>query len=592
MIRYRAFAPCWGSSKKNLKTLNLKPINPQNMKQLTLLWFLLGLAISLLGQNPSPTCYRVYLSDKNNTPYSISNPSAYLSQRAIDKRTRFNIPITEQDLPINPEYKHQILALHPQIQSLAVSKWMNTFTVYCPDSTIVPQILDLPFVDSILAVAAYQLHEMPIVQAAPDNQTPIVHNITTPDKDTLDYGAGFNQIALHNGHLLHAEGFRGEGMLIAVIDGGFRGIESYSYFQELVNSGRYLGKYILLPNLVDTLSYGGIECGHGTDVTSAMALNSPGEVIGTAPDASYVFIVSEFQGTEQLIEEDFWANGAEIADSIGADILNSSLGYYNFRDFPQANFTYAELDGQHSIASRCATILGEKGVVVCVSAGNWGGPPWYYVGHPADAFDIISVGATSDSLHVGFSSIGPTSDGRVKPDVVAEGSSVFLYCPAPPDYPYDYWIYETGGTSMSCPIIAGLSACLWQAMPCYTSSEIMQIIRESSHLYNNPNPDYGYGIPDFYKAYTSHICSDKPTPQQISIYPNPVTDKLNIVNPDGNIQTVTLYNASGQLVLQTAVPHSPILEINVANLSNGFYIGTATLNNNQTATFKFIKRIP
>ncbi|MBR2771177.1 MAG: S8 family peptidase, partial [Bacteroidales bacterium] len=523
------------------------------MKRLSLILFVFGLTVSLFGQNPSPTCYRVYLSDKNNSPYSINNPSAYLSQRAIDKRTRFNIPVTEQDLPVNPQYKQQILALDSQMQPLAVSKWMNTFTIYCPDSTIVSQIENLPFVDSILAVAAYQLHKMPIVQAVPDNQTPIVHNITTPSKDTLDYGYGFNQIALHNGHLLHAEGFRGEGMLIAVIDGGFRGIESYSYFQELVNSGRYLGKYILLPNLVDTLSYGGIECGHGTDVTSAMALNSPGEVIDTAPDASYVFIVSEFQGTEQLIEEDFWANGAEIADSIGADILNSSLGYYNFRDFPQANFTYAELDGQYSIASRCATILGEKGVVVCVSAGNWGGPPWYYVGHPADAFDIISVGATSDSLHVGFSSIGPTSDGRVKPDVVAEGYYVFLYGPAPPDYPYDYWIYETGGTSMSCPIIAGLSACLWQAMPQYSSTEIMQIIRESSHLYNNPDTEFGYGIPNFYQIYASHVGLNDYKPLNICVYPNPVTDKLILTNTDGNIQSISIYNTSGQLVLQTAV---------------------------------------
>ena len=560
------------------------------MKRLSLILFVFGLTISLFGQNPSPTCYRVYLSDKNNSPYSINNPSAYLSQRAIDKRTRFNIPVTEQDLPVNPQYKQQILALDSQMQPLAVSKWMNTFTVYCPDSTIVSQIENLPFVDSILAVAAYQLHEMPIVQAIPDNQTPIVHNITTPSKDTLDYGYGFNQIALHNGHLLHAEGFRGEGMLIAVIDGGFRGIESYSYFQELVNSGRYLGKYILLPNLVDTLSYGGIECGHGTDVTSAMALNSPGEVIGTAPDASYVFIVSEFQGTEQLIEEDFWANGAEIADSIGADILNSSLGYYNFRDFPQANFTYAELDGQHSIASRCATILGEKGVVVCVSAGNWGGPPWYYVGHPADAFDIISVGATSDSLHVGFSSIGPTSDGRVKPDVVAEGYYVFLYGPAPPDYPYDYWIYETGGTSMSCPIIAGLSACLWQAMPQYSSTEIMQIIRESSHLYNNPNPEYGYGIPDFYKAYTSHVGINDYKPLQLSVYPNPVTDKLYLTNPDGDLQTISIFNAAGQLVLQHAVTGDALIEINVTSLPKGFYVGTATLEGNHKATFKFVKK--
>ena len=560
------------------------------MKRLSLILFVFGLTVSLFGQNPSPTCYRVYLSDKNNSPYSINNPSAYLSQRAIDKRTRFNIPVTEQDLPVNPQYKQQILALDSQMQPLAVSKWMNTFTVYCPDSTIVSQIENLPFVDSILAVAAYQLHEMPIVQAIPDNQTPIVHNITTPSKDTLDYGYGFNQIALHNGHLLHAEGFRGEGMLIAVIDGGFRGLESYSYFQELVNSGRYLGKYILLPNLVDTLSYGGIECGHGTDVTSAMALNSPGEVIGTAPDASYVFIVSEFQGTEQLIEEDFWANGAEIADSIGADILNSSLGYYNFRDFPQANFTYAELDGQHSIASRCATILGEKGVVVCVSAGNWGGPPWYYVGHPADAFDIISVGATSDSLHVGFSSIGPTSDGRVKPDVVAEGYYVFLYGPAPPDYPYDYWIYETGGTSMSCPIIAGLSACLWQAMPQYSSTEIMQIIRESSHLYNNPNPEYGYGIPDFYKAYTSHVGINDYKPLQLSVYPNPVTDKLYLTNPDGDLQTISIFNAAGQLVLQHAVTGDALIEINVTSLPKGFYVGTATLEGNHKATFKFVKK--
>ena len=559
------------------------------MKKLTLICFLLGLAVSLFGQNPSPTCYRVYLSDKNNSPYSISNPSAYLSQRAIDKRTRFNIPITEQDLPINPQYKQQILALHPQMQPLAVSKWMNTFTVYCPDSTIVLQIENLPFVDSILPVAAYQLHEIPIVQAVPDNQTPIVHNTTTPSKDTLDYGYGFNQIALHNGHLLHAEGFRGEGMLIAAIDGGFSGIEPYPFFQELVNSGRYLGKYILLPNLVDTLSTGGIEISHGTGVVTAMASNSPGKVIGTAPNASYVFIVSEFGGTEQLIEEDFWANGAEIADSIGADVLNSSLGYYNFRDFPQANFTYAELDGQHSVASRCATILGEKGVVVCVSAGNWGND-FYYIGHPADAFDILSVGAiTPDSLYLSFSSHGPTSDGRVKPDVVAQGENVFLYGPAPPDYPSDYFIYTSAGTSLSCPIIAGLSACLWQAMPEYSSTEIMQIIRESGHLYDNPNPEFGYGIPDFYKAYTSHVGINDYKPLQLSVYPNPVTDKLYLTNLDGELQTISIYNAAGQLILQHPVNGNALIEINVTSLPKGFYVGTATLNNHQIANFKFVK---
>ena len=142
---------------------------------------------------------------------------------------------------------------------------------------------------------------------------------------------------------------------------------------------------------------------------------------------------------------------------------------------------------------------------------------------------------------------------------------------------------------MSCPIIAGLSACLWQAMPCYTATEIMQIIRESSHLYHNPNPEFGYGIPDFYKAYTTHVGIHDYSPLQLNVYPNPVTDQLKNVNPDGNIQTVSVYNASGQLVLQTAVSSSPILEINVSSLPNGFYIGTATLNNNQTTTFKFVK---
>lgn len=558
------------------------------MKRLSLIWFVLGLAVSLCGQ--TPTCYRVYLSDKSNTPYSINNPSAYLSQRAIDKRMRFSIPITEQDLPINPQYKQQILALDSLMQPLAVSKWMNTFTVYCPDSTVVPQILDLPFVDSILAVGAYQLHDNPAVQAVPENQTPIIQNTISPSKDSVDYGSGFSQIALHNGHLLHSEGFRGEGMLIAVIDGGFRIIEETPYYQDLVNSDRFLGKYSLLPNLVDTLSVGGYESDHGTGVTSVMAANIPGELIGTAPSASYVLIHSEWAGSEQLVEEDFWARAAEIADSIGADVVNSSLNYYNFRDFPQANFTYAELDGQHSVASRCATLLGEKGIVVCVGAGNWGNTDWYYVGHPADAVDILSVGAcSSDSLIAGFSSHGYTADSRVKPDVTAHGVHTYCYTPYP-YYPYTFVILGAlNGTSMSCPIISGLCACLWQAMPQYTSSEIMQIVRESGHLYNNPDADFGYGIPDFYKAYTTHVGIHDYNPLQLSVYPNPAADKLHLINNYGNIQSINIYNASGQLVLQHNTPQSYFLEIDVTHLSQGFYVGTATLGGNKKASFKFVK---
>lgn len=549
------------------------------MKHFSLLWLFLGLSVALFAQ--SPTCYRIYLSDKNNTPYSIDNPSEFLSQRAIDKRARFNIPITEQDLPVNPQYKQQILALHAEIQPLAVSKWMNTFTIYCPDSTVLPQILSLPFVDSMEAVGNYVLYDAPVYQHL-ENPIPMVHSSSIPTKDAIDYGEGLAQIALFNGVPLHEEGFHGEGMLIAVIDGGFFGIETTSFFQELSNSGRFYGHYSLMPNFVDTLASGWDEV-HGTIVTSAMAANTNGELVGTAPCASYALIHTEWVGSEEIIEEDFWANGAEIADSIGADVINSSLGYRMFPDFPQNDITYENMDGVHSIASRCATILGQKGVIVCVAAGNDGNNEYYHISRPGDAFDILCVGACSaDSLLAGFSSLGPSFDGRVKPDITSQGVETACY------YPFNM-LSTANGTSLATPVAAGMCACLWQAMPCYTSTQIMQMIRESGHLYNNPNPEFGYGIPNFYQVYASHVGINDYKPLQISVYPNPVTDHLNIVNPDGNIQTVTLYNASGQLVLQTAVSSSPILEINVSSLPNGFYIGTATMNNQQTATFKFVK---
>ena len=549
------------------------------VKRIHLLLLWLGMVAAVSAQNP--TCYRIYLKDKANSPYSIDNPSAYLSQRAIDKRARFNIPITEQDLPVNPQYKQQILGLDAEMHFLAVSKWMNTVTLYCPDSTVVPQIEALPFVDSVMAVGNYVLHDLPVYQV-PRNPVPLVHNTLSTSKETIDYGDGLSQIALLNGIPLHEEGFRGEGMLIAVIDGGFFGIETISFYQELENSGRFYGHYSLMPDFVDTLQSGWSEV-HGTIVTSAMAANTNGEFVGTAPGASYALIHTEWVGSEEIIEEDFWANGAEIADSIGADVVSSSLGYRAFPDFPQNDISYENMDGVHSIASQCATILGQKGVIVCVAAGNDGSNQYYHISRPGDAFDILCVGACSaDSLIAEFSSHGPSYDGRVKPDITSQGVATACY------YPYDM-LSTADGTSLATPVAAGMCACLWQAMPVYTATEMMQIIRESSHLYNNPNPDFGYGIPDFYKAYTTHVGIHDYNPLQLSVYPNPVTDQLNIVNPDGNIQTVTLYNASGQLVLQTTVSSSPILEINVSSLPNGFYIGTATLNNQQTATFKFIK---
>lgn len=549
------------------------------MKHIGLFVFMLAAAISVFAQ--SPTCYRIYLSDKGNTPYTIDNPSAYLSQRAINKRMRFNIPITEQDLPVDPQYKHQILALNPLIQPLSVSKWMNTFTVYCPDSMVIPQILNLPFVDSIKAVGAYILNDPPVTQIL-ENQIPIVHNTLHSTKDGIDYGEGLAQIALLNGIPLHEEGFLGLGMLIAVIDGGFFGIETTSFYQQLVNEGRFFGHYSLMPDFVDTLENGWSEV-HGTIVTSAIAANTNGELVGTAPAASYALIHSEWVGSEELVEEDFWANAAEIADSLGADVINSSLGYRAFPDFPQSDVSYVDMDGVNSIASRCATILGQKGVIVCVAAGNDGNNEYYHIGRPGDAFDILCVGAcTSDSIIADFSSRGPSYDGRVKPDITSQGVETACY------YPNDM-LSTANGTSLATPVAAGLCACLWQALPGYTSTQMMQFIRESSHMYNNPNTEYGYGIPNFYKIYADHVGISDYNPLQLSVYPNPATEKLFLTNHDGDIQSVSIYNAAGQLVLQRAVHGNVLIEINVTTLPKGFYIGTATLDGNKTATFKFVK---
>ena len=551
------------------------------MKRLVLLCVLLG-SLMVNAQIAPTTCYRISLSDKNNTPYSIDNPSQYLSPRALAKRARFNIPITEQDLPVNPQYLQQIKAVDNDIRVLCVSKWMNTTTIYCPDSTKLTQIASLPFVTDILPVANYDL--------TIDYETPTDNEITEPlvpnqSKDTVipfDYGYGYPQIALHNGHLLHNAGFRGDSMLIVVFDGGWTGLDTSVYFQPLFENGQIWGSLDLIPwrHYVYDGHY------HGTIVTSTMAVRSEGVLVGTAPNANYFFIRSECPDSEQLIEEDFWAQAAEIADSLGADVINSSLGYTTFSEFPQGNFTYQDVDGVTSIASRAATILGQKGVVVCISAGNDGANDWHYIGHPGDAFDVLTVGAADVEGYIGsFSSRGPTYDGRVKPDITSVG--VNTVCIWPGDD-----LGTASGTSLAGPVAAGLCACLWQALPTKSSTELMQIIRESGSCYNNPNDSLGYGIPDFFAAYQLHAHDGvaQYTNPTVNVFPNPCTEYVTIPNRELNIQRVELYSIDGRLVLSQQPEQDYFITVHVSNLPSGFYTGRILTTDHQTKTFKVLKQ--
>ena len=550
------------------------------MKKLILLCVLLGSLVAFAQE--SPTCYRISLSDKNNSPYSIDNPSEYLSARALAKRARFNIPITEQDLPVNPQYLQQIKAIDNDIRVLCVSKWMNTTTIYCPDSTKLAQIASLPFVTDILPVANYDLSIDYGTPAANETIEPLVPNQSKDTVIPFDYGYGYPQIALHNGHLLHNEGFRGDSMLIVVFDAGWTGLDTNAFFQSLFENGQIWGSIDLIPwrHYVYDGHY------HGTIVTSTMAVQSEGVLVGTAPKANYFFIRSECPDSEQLIEEDFWAQAAEIADSLGADVINSSLGYTTFVDFPQGNFTYQDVDGVTSIASRAATILGQKGVVVCISAGNDGANDWHYIGHPGDAFDVLTVGAADAEGNIApFSSRGPTYDGRVKPDITSVGVNTVCIWP-------EYGLGTANGTSLAGPVAAGLCACLWQALPTKSSTEIMQIIRESGSCYNNPNDSLGYGIPDFFAAYQLHAHDGVaqysiPT---VSVFPNPCTDLVTIPNRELNIQRVELYSIDGRLVLSQQPEQDYFITVHVNNLPAGFYTGRILTNNHQIKVFKVLKQ--
>jgi subtilisin family serine protease len=554
------------------------------LKKITFLFLLLALMLQVVAQHPA-TCYRIQLKDKNQSPYSVTRPEEFLSPRAISNKARYNINITEQDLPVNPQYKQQICAVNNTIQILAESKWQNTVVIYCPDSMALEVIKNLPFTDTaVTPVASYILDDVDgKSETVPANAESMLLNGDFHFDSLYDYGPAWAQIAFHNGHKLHELGFYGDGMLIVILDGGWEGFDTIPYFQAMYENGQLLGTRDLIPGHNNVYRDGT----HGTCVTSTMAMAVNGQMIGTAPHASYYFIMSESPFSEELIEEDFWAQGIEIADSLGADVINSSLGYSTFPDFPQGDFTYESCDGVTSIASRNASLACHKGIAVCVSAGNEGNKPWHYISHPADAFDVISMAAARavDSAMASFSSYGPSYDGRVKPDVTSVGWNTYVVNSAGE-------INEGSGTSFASPVLAGLVACLRQALPHKNALEILDIVREHGHKYLAPDSSMGYGIPNMYQAYLDNAVSIKeavlPDPS-IMLYPNPCANELVIPNPDGSIRQVEIYDVSGKLIRRIDKCWYTLNQISVADLTPGFYIVRAKTDTN-IKTAKIIKR--
>ncbi|MEM1321744.1 MAG: S8 family serine peptidase [Bacteroidota bacterium] len=438
---------------------------------------------STVGQTLKKAKYWVEFTDKKNTPYSLLQPWDYLSPRALDRRARQGIPITEQDLPVDPNY---LQALTQEGATIATrSKWLNAAMIVA-DSLMMSKIANLPFVATTEYVGRhiekrYFLRE------------------TNKNRDYRDdypqvngrYGYGTPQIQLLKGEKLHQLGFEGQGMLIAVLDGGFVNVDIMPFFDSLQAEGRLL----MGRDFVDDDEYVYESSSHGSKVLSVMAADLPGLLTGTAPASSYVCIKTEDTRGEYLMEECNWVAGAEYADSLGADIINSSLGYTTFND-TSMNYTFEELDGLHSRASRAADIAFSKGMIVVNSAGNSGSDAWRTIGAPADAWDVVSVAATRyDGSKASFSSFGPSADGRIKPTVAAVGQQVMVAST------YSYQIDISNGTSFASPTMAGAISALWSAFPDRSNQEIVAAVEQSASQYTAPNDSLGYGIPDFVKAY-------------------------------------------------------------------------------------------
>ena len=563
------------------------------MKKLFL--FLAAFLIGGVAYTQNVNCYRVYLHDKVNTPYSIDRPEAFLSQRCLDKRARYSIPVTEEDLPLNPAYLHEIGQASPQLRVLAVSRWLNTAIVCCPDTVRMGYVRNLPFVDSVKAVGYYDLSNLP---TSPEYGITSESNLGS---DTTIYGKGYGQIALHNGHLLHAEGFHGEGMLIAMLDAGWLGFDSSPLLSNLYENGQIWGTYNFVPGMDNVYTFHG----HGTACASIILssiYSAPDTLVGTAPAANMVFIRTEDPLTEQPLEEDFWVSGAELADSLGADVITASLGYTLFDDSTFV-FDYSSCNGRTSVASVAATKAAHKGIVVCSAAGNEGAKSWHKLNRPSDAEDILCVGAVNvDSIPAPFTGCGPSYDGRVKPDVASCGWDTYMVNVSTyvdmdsSDMMYTY-IAPGSGTSCATPTLAGLAACLWQALPELTSLEIMQLIREAGHQYATPDTLMGYGIPDFYRIFLENYVADDTTAlhemlgiqQALSAYPNPAGEQLTIRNSSDQSHTIYIYDLSGRLRVEAVVAGGEERVFNTSEWAGGIYILQAEGVKGERQTIKIIR---
>ncbi|MCA8830237.1 S8 family serine peptidase [Hymenobacter pini] len=492
----------------------------------------------------------IYFKDKAGTPFTVANPQAFLSARAIQRRQRQNIAVLPRDLPVSPAYVQQVKAV-PGAQLWYTSRWFNAAIIAC-DSATLQKVQALPCVRS-----AQTLNRgLPGKRRAKGDDAEGTQVLERGTRS--QYGKAYTQAQMVGAVQMHDAGYRGEGMQIAVFDAGFPGVNTASPFASIFTEQRLASTF----NVVDKNMQVFTRNNHGTHCLSIIGGNQEGSYIGTAPKATFRLYITEeaadAQGfpTEHPIEEANWLIAAEKADSAGVDVISSSLGYSTF-DYPSIDYTYANMNGRTALSTRAATVAARVGMVVVSAAGNEGSGSWRYITAPADADSILTVGAT-DSLAVvaGFSSRGPTADGRIKPNVSAMGVQTA--------YVTSSGVVSRGnGTSYACPVTAGMVAGFWQANPTLTAQQVISFMQRSGTRAAAPNDDIGYGIPNFVRAYNlanpnGPLAAAPPAPRQdLLIYPNPTKDDELYLHLAVNYQSVPLqvriYDSRGALVSEQRI---------------------------------------
>lgn len=535
------------------------------------LYFLLILVVANFGYAQIEDAW-VYFNDKPSSATFLASPLTMLTQRSLDRRTAQNILLDITDVPVEQAYITQITAA-TGITVMAKSKWLNALHIR-GTQTDIQALTGLSFVNSV-KFANHSLN--PGGRVAVNTNKINSTNKKFEIEVTYNYGGSQNQIEMLNGHLLHQQNYTGQGKIIAVLDSGFTGVNTAAPFQNLITNNQILDGY----NFPDRNTNYFSRHNHGTNVLSTMGGFADGQLVGTAPSAQYYLFITEDVNSENPVEESYWVEAAELADYYGVDVINSSLGYF---DYDNINYShqYDDMVGNKTFASRGANMAFNKGIVVVISAGNSGATAEPHIATPADALGALTIGAVNSAeVYASFSSIGPSFDGRVKPDVCAKGLQATLSNTTG-------GIVTASGTSFSSPIMAGMVATFWSAVPTLTAQQVVDFVRQSADNYSAPTNQKGYGIPDFQLALTNALNLEAiESNQSFRVYPNPAENQITFQLENNQKGIIYLYDVLGQNIFKKEISENNN-SIDIQNLSNGVYY--YNFESDKVFKGKFIKK--